>query len=106
MVDSPSPRWRFLEGFGIVWAILFAMILLVTAVFLTWADWGPNGPTNGWTNIPIYAIMFCGLTQLAYVIPSYLFLKKKDQPLVAKGVLWGALSVLAVNLLVYFLVIR
>jgi hypothetical protein len=106
-MDETKPRGQqILEGMGIVLAILFALFLLAFAVFDTWADWGPNGPTNNWATIPMLALGFCGISQMVYVIPCILFFRKKNQPDVARGVLYGALLVMAANLLVYFLWIK
>ncbi len=103
-MDEKSFRRReVFEGIGIVLAILFALFLLAYAVFDTWADWGPNGPTNDWTTVPMLVLGFCGLSQWVYVIPCFLFFSKKKRPHVARGVLYGAVLVLSTNLLVYFL---
>lgn len=106
MDEKKSTLQQVLEGMGIVAAILLALFLLAYAVFDTWADWGPNGPTNGWTNLPMIFLGFCGLTQWVYVIPCYLFFKKKNNPHAARGVLLGAFLILGGNLLVYLLWIR
>ncbi|HTC19318.1 MAG TPA: hypothetical protein VK859_00620 [bacterium] len=106
MDEITSRRNQILEGMGIVLAILFALFLLAYAVFDTWANWGPNGPTDDWTTAPMLALGFCGMSQLVYVIPCFLFFRKKNQPHVARGVLYGAALVLSANLLVYFLWIK
>ena len=106
MDEMKSRRQQILEGMGIVLAILFALFLLAFAVFDTWADWGPNGPTNDWATTPMLALGFCGISQMVYVIPCILFFRKKNQPDVARGVLYGALLMMAANLLVYFLWIK
>jgi hypothetical protein len=64
MDEESSRRHQTLEGMGIVLIILFACFLLAYAVFDTWADWGPNGPTNDWATLPMLALGFCGLSQL------------------------------------------
>lgn len=102
-MGEPSPRRQQVwEGFGVAWALLFVLFLLSYAVFVTWSDWGPNGPTDKWTNIPMYLLAFCGLSQLVYIIPCYLFFVLKKMSHLAKGVLLGAASILGANLLVYF----
>ena len=106
-MDKESSRsHQVFEGMGIAIAILFALFLLAYAVFDTWADWGPNGPTNDWATFPMLALGFCGLSQLFYVIPCFLFFRKKNQPHIARGILYGAALILFVNVLVYFLWIR
>ncbi len=106
MDEDSSRRHQIFEGMGVVLIILLALFLLAYAVFDTWADWGPNGPTNDWATGPMLALGFCGLSQLIYVIPCFLFFRKKNQPHIARGVLYGAALVFLVNLLVYFLWIR
>ena len=106
-MDEKSFQHRqVFEGMVIVLAILFALFLLAYAVFDTWADWGPNGPTNDWATFPMLSLGFCGLSQLIYVSPCFLFFRKKNQSHVARGVLYGAALVLALNFLVYLLWIR
>ncbi len=106
MVEESSRRYQVFEGMGIVLAVLFALFLFAFAIFDTWADWGPNGPTNDWATFPMLVLGFCGLSQWVYVIPCFLFFRKKNQPYVAKGVLYGAILVLSLNFLVYLLWIR
>jgi hypothetical protein len=106
MDEESLRRHQVFEGMGIVLAVLFALFLLAFAVFDTWADWGPNGPINDWASVPMLALGLCGLSQLVYVIPCFLFFRKKNQPHVARGVLYGAALVLAANLLVYLFWIK
>jgi hypothetical protein len=106
MDEESSRRNQILEGMGVVLAILLALFLLAYAVFDTWADWGPNGPINDWATLPMLFLGFCGLSQLVYVIPCYLFFWKRKHRYVAGGVLYGAGLVLMGNLLVYLLWIR
>lgn len=102
-MDEPrTPQQRFWEGFGVAWALLFAVFLMFYAAFITWSDWGPNGPTDPWTDVPMYLLTFCGLSQLVYIIPCYIFFTLKKMRLLARGVLLGAGSILLLNLLVYF----
>ena len=86
---------------AVVLGLLLAYFFVTYAVLDTWADWGPNGPTNEWTNIPLLLLSFCGLSQMVYVVPCYLFFLKTNRPHIAKGVLFGAALILAINLLVY-----
>lgn len=101
-MDESSAQRRVWEGFGLAWALLFVLFLIFYAAFITWSDWGPNGPTDHWTDLPMYLLTLCGLSQLVYVVPCYLFFSLKKMRHLAKGVLWGAASILGVNLLVYF----
>ncbi len=98
-----SDRRQVWEGFGVAWWLLFAVFLVAFAAFTTWSDWGPEGPTDEWTNIPMILLSYSGLSQLIYVVPCYVFFLKKNMPSLAKGVLWGALSIFVLNLLVYLL---
>jgi len=102
MDEMQSHRQKFWEGFGVAWALLFILFLMFYAAFITWSDWGPNGPTDSWTNIPMYLLTFCGLSQWVYIIPCYFFFFLKKMNHLAKGVLWGAVSILGLNLLIYF----
>jgi len=106
MDERHIQRQELYEGIGVVLAILFAIFLLAYAVFDTWADWGPNGPVNEWTNIPMVLLGVSGLTQLVYTIPCYLFFNRKNKPYIARGVLWGTLLVMAGNLFVYIFWIK
>ena len=103
MDDQSTPLQQLFEGIGIVLLFLLALFIFAYAAFDTWSDWGINGPTSGWTEIPMFLLAFCGLTQAVYVIPAVLFLKKRNMPQVAKGVVLGAVLVLVVDLLVLFL---
>lgn len=102
MNEASARQQPFWEGFGLAWALLFVCFLVAYAAFVTWADWGPNGPIDEWTNIPMYMLTFCGLSQLVYIIPCIIFFVIKKMSHHLKGLLWGAVSVLGVNLLVYF----
>ena len=103
MGEPQTSQHETLEGMGLVGAILFALFLLAYAVFDTWAEWGPNGPVNEWTNIPMLLLAYCGVTQMVYVVPCYFYFRKKGKPKIAKGVLLGAVLILVVNLVIYFL---
>jgi hypothetical protein len=101
-MDDPAVRQRqFWEGFGVAWGLLLACFLIAYAAFVTWSDWGPNGPVDEWTNIPMYLLTFCGLSQLIYIIPCGLFFILQKMPHQLKGLLLGAASVFGLNLLVY-----
>ena len=100
----PEPRsagWQVLEGMSVALGLLFALFFFTYAVLDTWADWGPNGPLNDWTNTPLLLLAYCGLSQVVYVVPCYLFFRKKNMVHLAKGLLLGAALILVTNLLVY-----
>ena len=102
MDEASIVRQKAWEGFGVAWALLFVVFLLFYAAFVTWSDWGPNGPTDEWTDIPMYLLTFCGVSQAVYILPCHFFFTRKKMFHLAKGLLWGAASILGVNLLVYF----
>lgn len=102
MDEVTTPRRQFWEGFGLAWFLLFLIVLIFFAAFLTWSDWGTNGPTDKWTDIPMYLLIGCGLSQWVYVVPCYLFFSRRKMPYLAKGVLYGAASILGANLLFFF----
>ena len=103
MDEVSNPQRQVWEGFGLAWALLFVIFFIFYAAFVTWSDIGPNGPIDKWTDIPMYLLAFCGLSQLVYVIPCYLFFAWKKMTSLAKGILWGAASILGLNLLLFFL---
>jgi hypothetical protein len=102
MDEERSPFHEALEGVGVALALLFTLFLLAFVVFNTWADWGPNGPTSAWTSTPMLLLSFFGMTQSVYILPAYLFFRRKGLRHTARGLLWGAGLILVVNLAAYF----
>ncbi len=101
MADPSPSRRQVWEGVGVAFALLSAFLLFLYAVLDTWADWGPNGPVGDWTAVPVDLMAFCGLSQFLYVVPCFFFFKARRSPQIAKGLLMGALLVLAANLVFF-----
>ncbi|HVZ80803.1 MAG TPA: hypothetical protein VHE12_08400 [bacterium] len=93
---------RLWEGVGITFAIMGSVFLLAYACFISWSQWGPNGPTSAWTNIPLTLLAFYGATQWVFVLPAYWFYRKKNFKYTAKGLLWAAGTITLGNLVLYF----
>lgn len=96
------PSWHgVLEGVGVAFLLLFAVFLLAFAAFDTWAEWGPNGPTSAWTDIPMFLLSFIGLAQTVYIVPIFFFFRRRGMSLIAQGILLGAGIILLINLAAY-----
>ena len=100
---APHGNKRLWEGVGIAFAIMGVAFLLSYACFITWSQWGPNGPTSPWTNIPLLLLAFYGATQWVFVLPCYIFYRRKNFNFTAKGLLWAAGAISLGNALIYFL---
>src|SRR5579885_1927056 len=102
MADLSPAQRQVWEGVGVALALLSAFLLFLYAVLDTWADWGPAGPVGGWTEAPMYLMAFFGVGQFLYVVPCFFFFKARRSPQIAKGLLMGALFILAANLVLFF----
>lgn len=101
MDEIPSPRKKVFEGIGVSLALLFAVLFLSYAAFDTWSDWGPDGPIDEWTNVPMLLLSYFGLTQWVYLLPCYFFFTKKKMTYIARGLLIGGALILVGNLLLF-----
>ncbi len=93
---------RLWEGVGICFAIMGSVFLVAYACFISWSQWGPEGPTSPWTNIPLMLLGFYGATQWVVVLPCYIFFRRKNFKFTAQGLLYAAGVISLGNAVLYY----
>lgn len=102
---EPHGNKRFFEGVIIAVAIMGGVFLVAFASFVSWSEWGANGPSSHWTDIPMTLLCFYGVTQWVFIVPVYLFYKKRNFKYTAKGLLAAAGLISLLNGLIYLFII-